>query len=42
MKRLGLSFVQKIVQAHGGTILVESELNKGTKMIINISRIRKI
>ncbi|MCC7460435.1 MAG: HAMP domain-containing histidine kinase [Proteobacteria bacterium] len=33
---LGLSFVQKIVQAHGGTISVESELNKGTKMIINL------
>lgn len=33
---LGLSFVQKIIQAHGGTIQVESELNKGTKMIINL------
>lgn len=33
---LGLSFVQKIIQAHGGTILVESELNKGTKMIITL------
>jgi len=33
---LGLSFVQKIVLAHGGNISVESELNKGTKMIITL------
>lgn len=33
---LGLSFVQKIIQAHGGTIKAESELNKGTKMIITL------
>lgn len=33
---LGLSFVQKIIQAHGGAIAVESELNKGTKMIITL------
>ena len=33
---LGLSFVQKIIQAHGGTLKVESELNKGTKMTITL------
>lgn len=33
---LGLSFVQKIIQAHGGTITVESELYKGTKMTITL------
>ena len=33
---LGLSFVQKIIQAHGGTIVAESELNKGTKMVITL------
>lgn len=33
---LGLSFVQKIVQAHGGAIAVESELDKGSKMIITL------
>jgi signal transduction histidine kinase len=33
---LGLSFVQKIIQAHGGTIAVESALDKGTKMIITL------
>ena len=35
---LGLSFVQKIVQAHGGTIAAVSELNKGTKMIITLPK----
>ena len=33
---LGLSFVQKIIQAHGGSVAVESELNKGTKMTITL------
>lgn len=35
---LGLSFVQKIVQAHGGVILVHSELNKGTNMNITLPK----
>lgn len=35
---LGLSFVQKIIQAHGGAILVASELNKGTNMTITLPK----
>ncbi|MBN1925677.1 MAG: HAMP domain-containing histidine kinase [Prolixibacteraceae bacterium] len=33
---LGLHYVYKIIDAHKGTIKVESVLNKGTKFIINI------
>jgi len=31
---LGLSFVKRIIELHGGEILVESEINKGSKFII--------
>lgn len=33
---LGLSIVKEIVEAHGGSISVESELHKGTKIIITL------
>ena len=33
---LGLSYVKDVVEMHGGILNVESELNKGTKFIIQI------
>jgi signal transduction histidine kinase len=33
---LGLSFVAWIVKAHGGTVEVESELDKGTRFIVTL------
>jgi DNA-binding response OmpR family regulator/ligand-binding sensor domain-containing protein/two-component sensor histidine kinase len=36
---IGLSFVKHLVELHGGTIKVESELNKGSKFIFNIPKI---
>jgi len=39
---LGLSYVKAIVDAHGGTILVQSELEKGSSFIVTLPRESKI
>jgi signal transduction histidine kinase len=36
---LGLSISKKIIDAHGGKISVESKLNEGTKIIINLKKV---
>ena len=36
---LGLSITYQIVKKHGGTIKVESELEKGTSFVINLPEI---
>ena len=33
---LGLAISQKIINAHNGNLKIKSELNKGTKFVINI------
>lgn len=37
---LGLPYVYKIIRGHKGKITVESELNKGTKLIIKVNRLK--
>lgn len=34
---LGLSIASQLVQAHGGTLTVQSELGKGTEFVIHLS-----
>ena len=38
---LGLAFVQRIVEAHDGTVGVESELDRGTRLTISIPAARR-
>lgn len=38
---LGLSIVQQITKAHNGTLLIESEINKGTTVTIQIPLIKE-
>lgn len=35
---IGLSYVKKIIEAHGGTVTVKSEINKGSKFIVNLPK----
>jgi two-component system phosphate regulon sensor histidine kinase PhoR len=35
---IGLSYVKKIIEAHGGTVTVRSEIKKGSKFIINLPK----
>jgi len=37
---LGLSYVKKIIEEHGGSIMVDSQINKGTKFTIFIPQYR--
>ncbi len=38
---LGLSYVKKIIEEHGGSIMVESQLNKGTKFTLFLPQNRR-
>ena len=38
---IGLSLVKYFTEAHGGTISVESELNKGSRFIVRIPIIKQ-
>ncbi len=39
---IGLNYVKKTIEEHGGNIKVESKLNKGTKFIVSLPRVDAI
>lgn len=38
---MGLSIAREITQAHGGTILISSEVGKGTEVIVKLPVVKE-